>query len=64
MIMSDITTVNEKNVADEIIISDEQYDALAVEFLPAIIAFYESERGKRLFQNYLDDKKNKECSAA
>lgn len=44
-------------------ITDEQLEALAMSLIPQMIEFYESEHGKKLFEEYLTEK-NKSQQAA
>lgn len=44
-----------------IVLSTEQLEALSLEFLPSMLDFFESERGKRLYAEHL---KQNEASQA
>lgn len=37
-------------------ISDEQLEALAISLIPQMIEFYESDKGKKLFEEYMAKK--------
>ena len=45
-------------------LTEEQLDALALSFLPAMTGFFESDRGKQLFEEYLKEKQLMEPEAA
>ena len=53
--------VNQKN---KINLTDEQLDALALSFLPAMTEFFESDKEKQLFEKYLNEKQLKKPEAA
>lgn len=40
----------------DIILTDDQKDALIQSFLPAMIDFFQSDRGKRIYAEYLQNK--------
>ncbi len=52
---------NQKN---KINLTDEQLDALALSFLPAMIEFFESDKGKKLFEEYHKEKQLEKPEAA
>ena len=39
-------------------LTDEQLDALALSFLPAMTEFFESDKGNKLFEEYQNNKKH------
>lgn len=53
--------VNQKN---KIYLTDEQLDALALSFLPAMTEFFESDKGKKLFEEYQNNKNQFERKTA
>ena len=53
--------VNQKN---KINLTDEQLDALALSFLPAMTEFFESDQGKKLFEEYHKEKQLEKPEAA
>ena len=53
--------VNQKN---KINLTDEQLDALALSFLPAMTEFFESDQGKKLFEEYHKEKQLENPEAA
>ncbi len=40
----------------DIILTDDQKDALVQSFLPAMIDFFQSDRGKKIYAEYLNNK--------
>lgn len=46
------------NKKNKITLTDEQLDALALAFLPAMTEFFESDKGKKLFEEYQNNKKH------
>jgi len=40
----------------KLLLTDEQLDALALAFLPAMTEFFESDKGKQLFEEYQNNK--------
>lgn len=42
----------------DIILTDDQKDALVQSFFPVMLEFFQSDRGKKIYTEYL---KNKEC---
>ena len=49
---------------NKINLTDEQLDALALSFLPAMTEFFESDKGKQLFEEFLKEKQIKKPDAA
>ena len=45
-------------------LTEEQLDALALSFLPAMTDFFESDRGKQLFEEYHKEKQLEKPEAA
>lgn len=42
-----------KNKTNNVVISEEQYDALITELVPAMTEFFNSDRGQELFNEYM-----------
>lgn len=55
--------MKEKNTP-EIKISQEQYDALVIELVPAMVDFFKSENGARIFAEYQNRKRQGERECA
>jgi len=52
------------NKKNKINLTDEQLDALALAFLPAMTEFFESDKGNKLFEEFLKEKQLKKPDAA
>lgn len=52
------------NKKNKINLTDEQLDALALAFLPAMTEFFESDQGKKLFEEYHKEKQLEKPEAA
>ncbi len=52
------------NQKDILSLTAEQLDALALSFLPAMTEFFESDKGKQLFEEFLKEKQLKKSEAA
>lgn len=53
-----VVTAMDRNTEAAVFVTDEQYSILIEELVPTIVAFYNSEEGKKLFAEYLKEKRS------